>query len=101
MSGNRGTGESVCEIGGSTMRSRMEMVLDGNVGYRTEIHTTYDPPFMGQTEGKTVVTARHLGACKPGQRPGDMTMPNGQTMNVRDMMGRSTNGPPARSKSDR
>ena len=26
-----------------------------------------------------------LGACKAGQRPGDMTMPNGQTMNIRDM----------------
>ena len=101
MSGSRGIGESVCDFGGSTMRSKMEMVMNGDTGYRTEIHTTYDPPFMGQTDGTTVVTARLLGACKPGQRPGDMTMPNGQTMNVRDMMGRSKSGPPARAKSDR
>jgi hypothetical protein len=86
LSGNRGTGDFVCDIGGSRMRSKSTMVLDGNTGYRTEIHTTYDPPFMGQNESTTVLTARYVGACKQGQRPGDIVLPNGQTMNMRDAM---------------
>jgi len=87
FSGNRGTGDFVCDIAGSRMHSKSTMVLNGNTSYRTEIRTTYDPPFMGQTDSTTVLTARHLGACKAGQRPGDMVMPNGQTLNVRDVMG--------------
>ena len=98
LSGNRGTADFVCDIAGSRMHSKSTMVLDGNVGYRTEIRTTYDPPFMGQTESFTVLTARHVGACKPGQRPGDMVMPNGQTLNMRDAMGAPPPGPPGAPK---
>ena len=84
MSGNRGTGDFICDFGGSRMHSTSTMTMTGDTGYRTEIHTTYDPPFMGQKENRMVLTARHTGACKPGQRPGDMVLPNGQTMNMRD-----------------
>jgi hypothetical protein len=86
LSGNRGTGDFVCDMGGSTMHSKSTMVLQGNSAYRTDIDTTYDPPFMGQAHTKTVIAARNLGPCKPGQRPGDMIMPNGQTMNMHDIM---------------
>ena len=41
----------------------------------------------GMTQSDTVIEGRHVGACKPGQQPGDMTMPNGQTMNIRNIMG--------------
>jgi hypothetical protein len=111
FSGNRGTGDFICDIAGSRMHSKSTMVLSGNTGYRTEIRTTYDPPFMGQTQSTTVLTARHVGACKTGQRPGDMVMPNGQTFNVRDVMGGAMGAPQggakarppaaARPKSDR
>ena len=84
MSGNRGTGDFICDFGGSRMHSTSTMTMTGDTSYRTEIHTTYDPPFMGQKENRMVLTARHTGACKPGQRPGDMVLPNGQTMNMRD-----------------
>jgi hypothetical protein len=93
FSGNRGTGDFVCDIAGSRMHSKSTMVLNGDTSYRTEIRTTYDPPFMGQTESLTVLTARRLGECKQGQRPGDMVLPNGQTLNVRDIMG-GAKGPP-------
>ena len=99
MSGNRGTGDFICDFGGSRMHSKSTMQMTGNTGYRTEIHTTYDPPFMGQRESTTILTARHVGACKPGQRPGDMILPNGQTLNVRDAMGGAAKGsitPPPR-----
>jgi len=90
LAGNRMTGDVVCSMGGSTMRSKSLMVLDGNSAYRTDIDTTYDPPFMGQSHTKMTIRARNVGPCKPGQRPGDLVLPNGQTMNVHDMM----NGPP-------
>ena len=92
MSGNRGTGDFICDFGGSRMHSKSTMQMTGNTGYRTEIHTTYDPPFMGQRETTTVLSARHVGACKPGQRPGDMILPNGQTLNVRDAMSGAAKG---------
>ena len=99
MSGSRGTGDFVCDFGGSRMHSKSTMQMTGNTGYRTEIHTTYDPPFMGQSESTTILTARHVGACKQGQRPGDVILPNGQTLNVRDTMGGAATGsitPPPR-----
>ena len=95
FSGNRGQGDFVCDIAGSRMHSKSTIALTGNTGYRTEIRTTYDPPFMGQTESLSVLTARHVGACKPGQRGGDIVMPNGQTFNARDAMGGAMANPPA------
>jgi len=92
MSGSRGTGDFICDFGGSRMHSKSTMQMTGNTGYRTEIRTTYDPPFMGQSESTTILTARHVGACKPGQRPGDMILPNGQTLNVRDAMNGAAKG---------
>jgi hypothetical protein len=92
FSGNRGTGDFICDFAGSRMHSKSTMVFNGNSSYRTEIHTTYDPPFMGQAETTTILTARHVGACKAGQRPGDMLLPNGQAMNIRDAMGAAKGG---------
>jgi hypothetical protein len=86
MSGGRATGDFVCDMGGSTMHSKSTMVMNGDSGYRTEIHTTYSPPLMGLSKINTVLTARRLGACKPGQRPGDMTTPDGRTFNIRNAM---------------
>lgn len=91
FSGNRGRGDFVCTMGGSTMHSKSTMVVDGKRAYRTEIDTTYDPPFMGHAHMKTVITARHVGACKPGQRPGDVVLPNGQTMNMHDILAGARN----------
>ena len=90
LTGNKMTGDVVCSMGGSTMHSKSLMVLDGDSAYRTDIDTTYDPPFMGHSRTKMTIHAHNVGPCKPGQRPGDLVLPNGQTMNVRDMM----NGPP-------
>ena len=68
------------------MVSQAVMTLTGNDAYRTEAHATFDPPMNGMKESTTVLEGKHVGVCKPGQQPGDMTMPNGQTMNIRQMM---------------
>jgi len=86
MSGNKFIGEAVCNLGGSTMKSRSVMTMNGDTSYRTEAQATFDPPLGGQSESKTVIEGRHIGACKPGQKPGDLTTPTGQTINIRNVM---------------
>jgi hypothetical protein len=87
LSGNRGVGDFVCDVGGTTMRSKSVLTVTGDTAYRTEIDTTFDPPMNGQSRSRSVLEARYTGACKAGQRPGDMTLPNGQTINMRDALG--------------
>ena len=87
LSGGKGSGEFVCNMGGSTMRSKSTMTLTGDTAYHTEIDTTFDPPLNGMAQSHSTLDARYTGACKAGQRPGDMTLPSGQTINMRDMAG--------------
>ncbi len=77
-------GEATCSFGGSTMKSKSTMKMSGDTSYRTEAHASFDPPYAGMTTTDTVVEGRHVGACKAGQKPGDMTLPNGQTINIRN-----------------
>jgi hypothetical protein len=86
-SGNQVTSEAVCDLGGSTMRSKAVMKLTGNAAYRTEARASFDPPFMGNKESATVIEGRHVGPCKPGQQPGDLTLPGGKTVNIRQFVG--------------
>lgn len=78
--------DSACDFG--TMKATSKTVITGDFdsAYRMEVHSRYEPPLMGFAEGTTTMTARWAGACKAGQRPGDVTMPGGMTMNVYDMM---------------
>jgi hypothetical protein len=85
--GGKVTSESVCDFGGTKMVSKSVMTFTGNTAYRTEAHAKFDPPMNGMADTTTIVEGRYIGACKPGQQPGDMTLPNGQTMNIRQMMG--------------
>ncbi len=39
---------------------------------------------MGMSEGRSTMSARWLGPCRAGQRPGDITMPNGTVINLYD-----------------
>jgi hypothetical protein len=82
LNGSRGTGEFVCSVNGSTWHSKSTMTVDGDVGYRTEVDTTFDPPVNGRSKSHSVMEARYSGPCAAGQRPGDVTLPNGQTINM-------------------
>lgn len=77
---------SVCNFGKSTATSRGVVSGDFNKAYNVETHSTYEPPLAGMKEASSVITAKWLSPCKPGQRPGDIVMPNGTTMNMNDMM---------------
>ena len=97
MNGSGGSGETICNFGGSTAHSKSSMTLTGDTAYRTEVDTTFDPPMNGMARSHMTIDGKYLGACKPGQRPGDVTMPTGQVMNMRDMAGGRPPGPPPRS----
>ena len=83
--GNRYVSEAVCKIGESSMVARSTMTLAGDAAYRIEGSSTYDPPFMGIKEATTTVEAKHAGACKPGQKPGDVITAGGKTINIRNL----------------
>jgi Protein of unknown function (DUF3617) len=86
VSGSQVTGESECKLGATTMRSTSVTTFNGDSSYRTESNATYDPPLFGTKEAKSVSEAKHIGACKPGMKPGDMVV-GGQTINIKDTLG--------------
>jgi len=80
--------QSVCKFGESTATSKGTAVFSGDTAYRMDMQSSYNPPMMGMKEAKTTVEAKWLGPCKPGQKPGDVTMANGMTFNIRAMGGK-------------
>jgi hypothetical protein len=78
--------ESVCKFGDTTATTRTIMSGDFTSNYRGEIYSTYSPPMMGMKEARSVIEAKWLGACKPGQKPGDVAMPGAGNFNMNDMM---------------
>ena len=82
--GDRYVAESICKIGDSTATTRT--IISGNFSstYQADIEAKYSPPLMGMSEGRSVMTARWLGPCRAGQRPGDITMPGGSVINLYD-----------------
>jgi hypothetical protein len=87
VTGSKVTTVANCDLGITKMQSQAVMTLTGNTAYHTEAKATFDPPLNGAREQSTVIDGRHVGACKPGQHPGDLTLPSGQIVNVRQMMG--------------
>jgi hypothetical protein len=87
FSGNKHYAESVCKFGTSTMKANSVTTFVSDSAYHTEVHATYDPPFMGKNESNTVVEAKWTGPCPAGMQPGDMTGPGGMKMNIRQLQG--------------
>jgi hypothetical protein len=78
--------DSVCSIGGMSMTSHSETTGDFNSAYsvKTTSHSQGGP--AGTARDSTVtIEAKWLGACKPDQKPGDIMMPGGIKMNIKDM----------------
>jgi hypothetical protein len=87
VAGNRVTIDAVCDLGVTRVQTTSVTTLTGDTAYRTEARAVFDPPLKGTPrDSVTIVDGKHVGACKEGQQPGDMTLPNGQTMNIRQWM---------------
>jgi hypothetical protein len=79
---------ATCQIG--PMKSTSQSVVTGDFtsNYTVKVTSKLEGvPAAAQEAagGTTTIQARWIGACKPGQRPGDIVMANGQTMNIRDL----------------
>jgi hypothetical protein len=78
--------DSVCSVGGVSMTSHSETTGDFNSAYtvKSTSHSQGGPAGMPR-DATTTLEAKWLGACKPDQKPGDIIMPGGIKMNIKDM----------------
>jgi len=85
-SGNKVVVHSVCKIEGATATT--DGVFEGafDSAYKGTMKTQLNPPMHGMSQSNMTLDARWLGACKAGQKPGDVIMPNMGGMNINDMM---------------
>ena len=77
--------DSVCGVAGISVQAHGEIVGDFNSAYtvKSTAHSEGGP--AGVRDTTTTIEAKWLGACKPDQKPGDIIMPGGIKMNVKDM----------------
>lgn len=66
--------DSVCQFNQHTATGHT--VISGNMAsdYRMDSTTRFDPPMHGMQTASSSMTGKWLGACKPGQQHGSMTM---------------------------
>jgi hypothetical protein len=101
-SGGTITIDSVCSFNGTTSTSHAVIAGDFNSAYTVEVTSKREGghPIPGVAPGGEThmkIAAQWVGACAAGQRPGDIVMSNGMTMNVLDMQkGIPPHGAPTR-----
>jgi hypothetical protein len=76
--------DSVCSVAGISMTSHSETTGDFNSAYtvKTSSHSEGGP--AGLRDATMTIEAKWLGACKPDQKPGDIVMPGGFRLNIKD-----------------
>ena len=76
QSGNKVTIHTVCKMEGSTVTT--DGVFEGSfeTRYKGTMKSRFNPPMQGMSESNMTQEARWIGPCKPGQKPGDVDMPN-------------------------
>jgi hypothetical protein len=77
--------DSVCGIAGMSITSHSEIIGDFNSAYTVKSTSHSEGGAAGTRDSTTSIEAKWLGACKAGQKPGDIVMPGGLKMNVKDM----------------
>ena len=92
-SGNSIVIDSACSFGGLIATSHAVVSGDFNSAYTVEVTSQREggrpiPGVSPNGEMHMKIAATWLGACAAGQRPGDIIMSNGVTMNVLDMQKR-------------
>jgi hypothetical protein len=78
--------DSVCTANGMSMTSHSETSGDFNSAYTVKVTShSQGGPSGSQRDSTMTLEAKWLGACKADQKPGDIVMPGGFKMNVKDM----------------
>ena len=80
------TTDSVCTISGMSSTSHSDIVGDFNSAYTVKAtsHNEGGPAGMPR-DSTTTIEAKWLGPCKADQKAGDIVMPGGFKMNIKDM----------------
>jgi hypothetical protein len=76
--------DSVCSVGGASMTSHSDITGDFNSAYTIKMTAHSDRGVAGVRDTTMTIEAKWLGACKPDQKPGDIVMPGGFKLNIRD-----------------
>jgi hypothetical protein len=76
--------DSVCSLGGGSLTSHSEIVGDFSSAYSVTTVSHADKGPANLRDSTTKIEAKWLGDCKPGQKPGDIVMPGGFKLNVKD-----------------
>ena len=78
--------DSVCGVAGMSITSHAEIIGDFNSAYtvKSTSHSERGPAGVPR-DSTTTIEAKWLGACKPDQKAGDIMMPGGMKMNIKDM----------------
>jgi hypothetical protein len=78
--------DSVCGIAGMSIKSHAEIIGDFNSAYtvKSTSHSEGGPAGVAR-DSTTTAEAKWLGACKADQKPGDIIMPGGIKINLKDM----------------
>jgi hypothetical protein len=66
------------------MTSHSEITGDFNSAYSMVTRTLMDKGPEALRDTTTKIQAKWLGDCRPGQKPGDILMPGGFKLNVKD-----------------
>jgi hypothetical protein len=82
--------DSVCNINGVNTTTRAEVNGNFDSAYTVRVHSRReDSPaakkIPGPKEMTMTIAAKWAGECKKGQKPGDILMPGGVKINVREM----------------
>lgn len=78
--------DSTCNIGGIASASHTEINGDFDSAYTMTVQSSHPAaPGGAPKETNMTINAKWMGACKPDQKPGDMIMPGGIKMNIKDM----------------
>jgi hypothetical protein len=78
--------DSVCGVAGMTIKSKAEITGDFNSAYTVKTTSRSEGgPAGAARDSSTTIEAKWLGACKADQKAGDIMMPGGMKMNIKDM----------------
>ena len=78
--------DSVCGVAGMSIKSHAEITGDFNSAYTVKSTSHSEGGRAGPgRDSTTTIEAKWLGACKADQKPGDIMMPGGMKMNIKDM----------------
>lgn len=78
--------DAVCTANGMAMTSHSEITGDFDSAYTVKVTSRYESgPGKPPRDLAMTIEAKWVGPCKPNQKPGDMVMPGGFTMNIKDI----------------